>query len=163
MREYKTQPLYSRLIKKVSMNPITHCWDFQGYKTPKGYGRLMVRSDTTGKITMDYAHRVSYKIFNGPIPKDKEMHHSCFNKGCCNPEHLHAVDRREHLVNLTPGSVGFVALRKRACPKGHPLSGDNLNPSALRHGYRKCATCKRNLEKDRRRRHKDTTCAPTAI
>jgi hypothetical protein len=34
-------------------------------------------------------HRVSYKVFVGPIPKDRFICHRCDNPACIRPEHLY--------------------------------------------------------------------------
>lgn len=55
----------------------------------------------------------------------------------------------EH-VHLTPGSVGYVNAQKTECPNGHPLTPDNLY--AVKGGKRKCRTCHREQEQERRRK-----------
>ena len=54
-----------------------------GAKTPFGYGKLYVN----GKL--EYAHRISYKIYNGEIPEGMLVLHSCDDGSCVNPDHLH--------------------------------------------------------------------------
>lgn len=71
------------------------CLIWQKSRHLNGYGRW-----STTIIKGDYAHRVSYKLFNGDIPDGLHVCHSCDVPACVNPEHLwlgtaldNAVDR----------------------------------------------------------------------
>lgn len=57
------------------------CWLWQGVKR-EGYGRM--RKD----YKLSSAHRFSWEIHNGPIPKGIYVLHSCDNPPCVNPSHL---------------------------------------------------------------------------
>jgi hypothetical protein len=70
-----------RLRAKVAAND-DGCWMFTGKHRGNGYGSFWYN----GKER--YAHRASYEIFVGPIPKDGFIHHRCANRLCVNPEHL---------------------------------------------------------------------------
>ena len=67
--------LFWRKVKKTET-----CWLWLGRVTVGGYGRI-------GKIQI-LAHRLSWEIHNGPIPKDLFILHKCDNPPCVNPEHL---------------------------------------------------------------------------
>lgn len=67
------------------------CWVWNGSKTLKGYGR------TNFQGRKSHAHRVSYKIFHGPIPEGLVIMHSCDNPPCCNPAHLSAGTHRDNV------------------------------------------------------------------
>lgn len=77
--KYKSdnKPLIQAFFEKLAFGS-TGCWFWLGFKNHLGYGVL-------GK---DRAHRVAYKLFNGPIPKGLSVLHRCDVRSCVNPEHL---------------------------------------------------------------------------
>jgi hypothetical protein len=60
---------------------VNECWEWTGYKTPNGYGWCRFNGKS------DFAHRVSYRIWKGEIPKNMVIRHRCIHK-CVNPAHL---------------------------------------------------------------------------
>jgi hypothetical protein len=113
------------------------CWEWTGATNgAAGYGHIYSRGHG-----YPYVHRVTYEHLIGPIPAGLHIDHLCRNPRCANPRHLEPVTRR---VNGLRGATFAADHASRShCPKGHPLAGDNLVPSNLVRGRRKCATCQR--------------------
>lgn len=98
------------------------CWDWTGYVS-KGYGQFQIGAN--GSRIRHRAHRVSYRIFNGPLTDDEDVLHSCDRHVCVQPAHLHLGDQadnsremvergrscfgnRQHLVKLTEADVQWI-------------------------------------------------------
>lgn len=119
------------------------CWTWLG-STDKGYGLLGLKIGGTWRTVK--AHRFSYELNVGPIPKGLQLDHLCRNRACVNPAHLEPVDNRTNsLRGQSP-----VALNARAthCPKGHEYTPDNTIVKATRCGLgRECRQCGRERQR----------------
>ncbi len=75
--------LFEERIKKHSApEPNSGCWLWTKCTDTNGYGQTTVNRRTR------QAHRLSYEVFRGPIPKGKWVLHSCDTRCCVNPDHL---------------------------------------------------------------------------
>jgi len=78
----------ARFWAKVQRGGADQCWEWQGYRYPKGYGYIRARGAAI------YAHRMAAAIAGYPIelrPGNKSSQcvcHRCDNPPCCNPAHL---------------------------------------------------------------------------
>lgn len=112
------------------------CWDWTGFKDREGRGRFYVRG------RQQFAYRIAYEEWVGPIPEGLVLDHLCQNPTCINPKHLEPVTAGEnttrHFNSLTH------------CRKGHPWDEENT-------GYQKrgrlCRACRRESQRawDRKR------------
>jgi hypothetical protein len=98
-----------RFNKKYVINEVTDCWEWTHSVNNIGYG--MFRFSSSGMRT---AHRVSYELFNGPIPKGLAVCHKCDNPKCVNPKHLWAGTLKDNAQDMVAkGRCGKAMLGRK--------------------------------------------------
>lgn len=88
------------------------CWNWKASLQKSGYGNFWDGEKVT------YAHRASYLINKGNIPKGFCVIHSCDNPSCVNPNHLSAGTQSENMQDCSK--------KKRLNPNSWRKSGQNL-------------------------------------
>jgi hypothetical protein len=96
-----------RLLSRVKINHSTGCWEYIGPILNSGYGQIKGRGAFT-------AHRLSWLIHKGAIPKGMCICHRCDNRICVNPDHLFLGDIRANSVDMWKKGRGH---RNAAQPK----------------------------------------------
>ena len=140
-RIYTRMPADERFLNHVSMEPMSGCWIWTGVIRKNGYGSAHSGNEKDGTDKVELAHRLSYQLFKGEIPRGLEIDHLCRFRCCVNPDHLEAVTS---MVNNHRGmSPWGINSRKTHCPRGH-----KYDRTCGTHRY--CKTC--NTESARRRR-----------
>ena len=136
-----------RLIKVV---PETECWEWQGLKTPNGYGKHRRGPGYSDRIV----HRIVWEHYNDQmIQGDLQLDHLCRNRVCCNPAHFEIVTPSENTMRQD-----HHFRNKTHCPKGHEYTEANTRVSKA--GKRVCRACDR--ERSRKIPVKGTPCPDAA-
>lgn len=108
------------------------CWEWTGQIGDTGYP----------KMGPHYAHRLSWVMNNGMIPKGLFVCHHCDNPPCVNPKHLFLGTHRDNMQDMVAKGRSKLAITH--CKHGHPL---NTQSSPIRYyesGRRRtCRPCNR--------------------
>lgn len=91
--ENREKNIGERFFGKLSFG-ISDCWFWDGCIDEIGYGRLG-KYDGENK-----AHRISWKLFKGEIPKGMKVLHSCDIRCCVNPDHLFLGTQKDNVRDM---------------------------------------------------------------
>ena len=92
----KPRPLCERFWEKVNVRGANDCWPWQGAIGGHGYGNI-----TDGNGSTLRAHRVSYHLHNGEIPRGLVICHLCDHTWCVNPVHLYVGSQAMNLREMS--------------------------------------------------------------
>jgi|SRR5262252_9024638 len=67
------------------------CWIWKGLVHRHGYG----------VYHKQYAHRLAYELYKGPIPAGMHIDHICMEPLCVNPDHMEIVTNAENQFRKT--------------------------------------------------------------
>src|SRR5207302_88176 len=96
-----------RFLDRVEESP-DGCWMWKG----SVYGNMPMLSVKSGYMS---AARISYAIYNGPIPEGARVYRTCHNKTCINPARLKLS--KPIKTHTTPK---YKLIGMTTCEKGHP-------------------------------------------
>jgi hypothetical protein len=81
------------------------CWEWTGAIQSRGYGSLSINGKTYN------AHRVSFTIHNGYVPKLNVLH-KCDNRKCVRPDHLWEGTHQDNIDDMhTKGRANMSGLK----------------------------------------------------
>ena len=141
----KRRTLEQRFWSKVIIGDV--CWLWTD-KLNQGYGRLLV----DGRLLL--AHRISWEMSFGPIPKDRQVLHHCDVRACVRPDHLFLGDNAANVqdrvakgrsggakgarnahAKLTDTQVSEIRQSYQPSPNGRPPKGQRSPTTLLAERY----------------------------
>lgn len=148
-------PASERFWEFVDKETNNGCWlwigNTVGRRGDRHYGQFSLKP---GRPI--YAHRFSYELTKGTIPKGFHIHHICKNRICVNPDHLELIDKN----NPHPDGAPIMRRERTHCRLGHEYTTDNTY--IRKSGTRRCRECDRiryfNKVKPERVRRKSLYC-----
>lgn len=104
-----------RFYQKIDTAHETDCHIWIGYRNPAGYGVFIVDRKPVG------AHRMAWRLANGPIPDGMLVCHRCDNPSCVNPDHLFLGTQLDNMRDMVK--------KKRAKPQPKQHGKAFMQPS----------------------------------
>jgi len=123
------------MFKNCIENKETNCWEWQGAKTPAGYGVYRA----WGKNY--YTHRLAAKEYlDFDINSELHVMHKCDNRSCCNPEHFIIGTNADNVRDkVDKGRQGRYNSLKTHCKREHEFTEENTYINSR--GERQCRKC----------------------
>ncbi len=118
------KPIEDRFWAKVVKGQPGECWGWSGCCNTTGlpYGSLSLPGREAGSVP---AHRFSWELHNGPIPRGLMVLHTCDNPPCANPDHLLLGTHADNMADRN-------AKGRQACQKGTAHGMSKLTPAIVR-------------------------------
>jgi hypothetical protein len=132
----KPVPVFDRLVRKAEWEG--DCLVWTGFRNPKGYGTLTVRSGETRST-----HRMMWTEHFGD-PGEMCVLHECDNPPCMNPEHLFLGDRPANNADMRAKGRQRARGMLPECRRGHLY--DKANTYWTPKGARYCRACHREAQ-----------------
>jgi hypothetical protein len=101
------------------------CWQWRAYITDIGYGLFSFNG------TLQGAHRVSFLINIGAIPKGQIVMHKCDNRACVRPSHLKCGTQSENIKDCVSRGRHISQINRDAIPRGERSGGHKLTSSQV--------------------------------
>lgn len=83
------------------VDPETGCWPWQRAVSGAGYAQCRI----DGRL--HYVHRLHWEERHGSLPCSQQLHHRCESRACVNPDHLEALDIRDHAGGAGHGKLAL--------------------------------------------------------
>lgn len=143
--------LRERFEEKFDIEWLTGCWIWNRTPHVTGYGRFHISGSGKNNI-VEYSHRASWIVYNGPIPGQLHVLHKCDVKLCVNPSHLFLGTHQENMNDRDKKgrtNKGKIGKKLTHCRRGHEKTEENTYVYVLISGTKKgkihriCRICQR--------------------
>lgn len=125
---YSDGELLEKLCERVVLpesDKWNKCWGWGGAVSTAGYPTMPVKSGKYG-----FAHRISYELSDGRIPKGLFVCHSCDTPKCTNPFHLFLGTPADNARDTA--SKGRFSMKPRLMIQGSKHVNSRLNEDDIR-------------------------------
>ena len=85
--------IQERFDAKWMPEPYSGCWLWTDHDNGNGYGQIQINH------SMCVAHRLSWTLHYGPIPKGLKVLHRCDTPSCVNPSHLFLGTQQDNMLD----------------------------------------------------------------
>lgn len=105
----KGRPRELRFLNFVDIRDSDECWPWVGGKYYNGYGQFFRNPEKTT------AHRFSYEMFVGEVPRHLDVCHKCDNRICVNPAHLFLGTKSDNIRDMVAKGRQVITDRRGEC------------------------------------------------
>lgn len=123
-----TTRFWNKVNKDGPIHPAigTECWLWTGYCMPFGHGQFNI-----GKHVIRLAHRFSWEIHFGEIPKSMSVCHHCDMPNCIRPDHLFLGTQKDNMQDANRKGRQYKGGSGDHAPEGENHWNSKLTPEIV--------------------------------